>query len=48
MTPPKAAPYADLAPARVLDLLDAAGLRPDGRLLALNSFENRVYQFWQE
>lgn len=40
--------YADLTPAKVLDLLEAAGLHPDGRLLALNSFENRVYQFWQE
>jgi Ser/Thr protein kinase RdoA (MazF antagonist) len=28
----------------VLDALDSAGLRGDGRLLALNSYENRVYQ----
>jgi Ser/Thr protein kinase RdoA (MazF antagonist) len=28
----------------VLDALDSVGLRGDGRLLALNSYENRVYQ----
>lgn len=38
------APYATLSPDRVLDAIAAAGLRPDGRLLALNSYENRVYQ----
>ncbi|MFC5301423.1 serine/threonine protein kinase [Azospira restricta] len=37
-------PYATLTPDRVLDAIEAAGLAPDGRLLALNSFENRVYQ----
>jgi len=37
-------PYATLTPDRVLDALEAAGLHPDGRLLALNSYENRVYQ----
>ena len=36
-------PYARLTPDRVLDALYALGLRPDGRLLALNSYENRVY-----
>jgi Ser/Thr protein kinase RdoA (MazF antagonist) len=36
--------YADLEPARVLDALDAIGLRGDGRLLQLNSYENRVFQ----
>jgi Ser/Thr protein kinase RdoA (MazF antagonist) len=36
--------YADLEPARVLDALDALGLRGDGRLLQLNSYENRVFQ----
>jgi len=42
------APYADLGPATVLDALESAGLRGDGRLLALNSYENRVYQVWLE
>jgi Ser/Thr protein kinase RdoA (MazF antagonist) len=37
-------PYADLSPDVVLDALEAAGYAVDGRLLALNSFENRVYQ----
>jgi Ser/Thr protein kinase RdoA (MazF antagonist) len=32
----------------MLDALAAVGLRPDGRLLALNSYENRVYQVWME
>ena len=36
--------YADLEPARVLEALDALGLRGDGRLLQLNSYENRVFQ----
>jgi Ser/Thr protein kinase RdoA (MazF antagonist) len=42
------APYADLTPDRVLDALDGVGLRGDGRLLALNSYENRVYQVYLE
>jgi Ser/Thr protein kinase RdoA (MazF antagonist) len=37
-----ATPFADLTPHRSLDLLDAVGLRTDGRLLQLNSYENRV------
>lgn len=38
------APYATLTPDTALDAIAAAGLDPDGRLLALNSYENRVYQ----
>ncbi|AIF45848.1 serine/threonine protein kinase [Dyella japonica] len=38
------APYASLDPDRVLDAVTACGLWPDGRLLALNSYENRVWQ----
>ena len=38
------APYAGLTPDAVLDALDSAGWRGDGRMLALNSYENRVYQ----
>ena len=37
-------PFAGLTPECVLDALDSVGLRPDGRLLTLNSYENRVYQ----
>lgn len=37
-------PYAGLGPSRVLDAVEALGLPTDGRLLALNSYENRVWQ----
>jgi Ser/Thr protein kinase RdoA (MazF antagonist) len=40
----KAAPYASLSPDAVIDAVESAGVLTDGRLLALNSFENRVYQ----
>lgn len=36
-------PYANLTPDRVLDALEHAGMRGDGRLLQLNSYENRVF-----
>ncbi|MEP7206982.1 MAG: serine/threonine protein kinase [Casimicrobiaceae bacterium] len=38
------APYDGLTPDRVLDVLAWAGFEGDGRLLALNSYENRVYR----
>src|SRR5262245_59210535 len=38
------APYADLTPDLILNAIDSVQLRTDGRLLALNSYENRVYQ----
>ncbi len=41
-------PYSGLDPAVVLDALDSVGLRGDGRLLSLNSYENRVYQAYLE
>lgn len=37
-------PYADLTPDCLLNAIDSLGLRCDGRLLQLNSYENRVYQ----
>lgn len=37
-------PYQGLTPERVLDAVESVGFRCDGRLLALNSYENRVYQ----
>ena len=37
-------PYETLTPDAVLDALESVGLRGDGRMLALNSYENRVYQ----
>jgi Ser/Thr protein kinase RdoA (MazF antagonist) len=41
-------PYEALTPQRVLDALDEVGIHGDGRLLALNSYENRVYQVWRD
>ena len=37
-------PFSGLTPEVVLDAAAAVGLEPDGRLFALNSYENRVYQ----
>ncbi len=52
MAPPdtddSTAPYARLTPECLLDAIESLGLRCDGRLLALNSFENRVYQVWMD
>lgn len=42
------APYANLTPDVVLDAVAACGGWPDGRLLALNSYENRVWQVGME
>lgn len=41
-------PYETLTPDVVLDALAAVGLYGDGRLLALSSYENRVYQIHLE
>lgn len=46
--PAGSAPYGDLTPAAVLDALDGVGLRGDGRILQLNSYENRVFQVFLE
>ena len=40
----QSSPFFSLTPDSLLDALEAIGLSPDGRLLALNSYENRVYQ----
>jgi Ser/Thr protein kinase RdoA (MazF antagonist) len=37
-------PYSALTPDTVLNAIDSTGLVTDGRLLALNSYENRVFQ----
>jgi Ser/Thr protein kinase RdoA (MazF antagonist) len=37
-------PYSRLTPDLILNALESLGPRCDGRLLALNSYENRVYQ----
>jgi Ser/Thr protein kinase RdoA (MazF antagonist) len=41
-------PYSELTPDVVQGALDKAGYRGDGRLQALGSYENRVYQAWLE
>ncbi|WP_188380434.1 serine/threonine protein kinase [Oxalicibacterium faecigallinarum] len=42
------ASFSSLSPDCVLDALQSIGLYSDGRLLALNSYENRVYQIGME
>lgn len=37
-------PYQGLTPDLILTAIEELGLHPDGRLLELNSYENRVYQ----
>ena len=37
-------PYEHLSPDTIIRAVETAGYLPDGRLLALNSYENRVYQ----
>ena len=39
-----AIPFSNLSPDLILDAIDSLGIPTDGRLLALNSYENRVYQ----
>lgn len=41
-------PYEALTPDTVLDAVESAGYLPTGSLLALNSYENRVYQIGEE
>ena len=43
-----AVPFAKLTPDCILSALEAADFKVDGRLMALNSYENRVYQFGLE
>lgn len=40
----QAHPYEQLTPDLVLDAIESTGLLTDARILALNSYENRVYQ----
>lgn len=47
-TPSESHPFSRLDPLMVLDALDSVGLHGDGRLLALNSYENRVYRVGRE
>ena len=42
--PANATPYDRLTPDVILDAIESTGYLADGRMLALNSYENRVYQ----
>ena len=46
--PASSHPYSALTPDAVLDCIESAGLHPVGRMLGLNSYENRVYQVWMD
>ncbi len=41
-------PYEKLTPECLFDAVETTGIRCDGRLNTLNSYENRVYQVWLE
>ncbi len=41
-------PYAELSPEVILEAMEHVGFAPNGGLLALNSYENRVYQVEQD
>src|SRR6476661_2258176 len=47
-SPSESHPFSRLDPLMVLDAVESAGLHGDGRLLALNSYENRVYRVGRE
>ena len=47
-TPEGSFEFADLTPDIILDALDSVEIRAESGLLALNSYENRVYQFLDE
>ncbi|MCB1762414.1 MAG: serine/threonine protein kinase [Gammaproteobacteria bacterium] len=42
--PDASAPYSDLSPDTIIDALESVRCNPSGSMLALNSYENRVYQ----
>ncbi len=48
LTAPDQTPFSGLGPDQILSAAEAFGLEPDGRFIALNSYENRVYQIGLE
>src|SRR5207244_107855 len=44
LNPENQTPYAQLTPNLILDAIESLGFHCTGSLLALNSYENRVYQ----
>ena len=47
-TPPVDSPYQNLNPDVLISAVESCGVQSDGRFLALNSYENRVYQVGTE
>jgi Ser/Thr protein kinase RdoA (MazF antagonist) len=41
-------PFAGLSPAIILDAIESIGIACDGRLMAMNSYENRVWQIGRD
>jgi Ser/Thr protein kinase RdoA (MazF antagonist) len=48
MPVPDAAPFAGLSPDAIIKAVESVGIVCDGRVLALNSYENRVYRIGRE
>lgn len=48
IAPPNRQPFDRLDPECLLSALESEGFLPDGRIMALNSYENRVYQIGLE
>ena len=48
ITTAEAAPFANLSPDLIVDAVESAGFASDGRILALGSYENRVFQVGRE
>jgi Ser/Thr protein kinase RdoA (MazF antagonist) len=48
MNPATDTPFAGLSPDAILDAIESLGIDCDGRLLALNSYENRVFRIGVE
>ncbi len=48
VTSPEPVDYSGLRPDTLLDAVEQCGYLSDGRFLALNSYENRVYQVGME
>ena len=44
MAAEQATPFAGLDPERILDAIESLGMACDGRVLALGSYENRVFR----
>src|SRR5689334_2458975 len=48
MSAPNTPPFAGLNPDAIIKAVESVGIACDGRVLALNSYENRVYRLGRE